>query len=111
MIYVVDVFFNNVPPSPEEILVQLEKHTGVQGFKLIISSGEFAHPYFEKTKYFVSYDKNRIKISTFSDSQAYLIDALIATLISMGGEAEPLYQLPEWASKKWDEVKHLFENQ
>jgi hypothetical protein len=103
MIYDATVTFKESRPSVELFLEKLKEATGlsiiyderISEFNNPEDSMDFAAFYYE--------DDNKIVFLDGGPAIYYLLGASLNVLKSLGGEYKGY--IPEWTSKKWDEIK------
>jgi hypothetical protein len=101
-----EIKFKNTPPDFELVREKLSKSTGLSNLNLNEPKSEFVHPLSDGKGFTFYRQGNSIFIGTGLDEPIYLLDAMIYVLTELGGRID--FELPESASKKWLEVKHLY---
>lgn len=96
-----EIFFENQPPSIEEIVKHVSQRTGLEP---IYDENDWSltNPHDEIDSFGIYYDESNQIVLTNFGSLTYLLGATLHTLIAMGGQydAKPA----QWPTKKWSEV-------
>jgi hypothetical protein len=95
--------FQGKIPSIFEVLEKLREHTGLADLQLNENKNKFLHPLFDRNDFWVCIEGDSYTICSTSFRSWYLIEALEAVLLEIGGHQTISSDLPSRAYRKWEE--------
>jgi hypothetical protein len=109
MVCKLEVKFQTTLPTPEIVRGKLKELTGLNDIELHKDKAYvFIHPLIIPEVNFIFFDtEDEYVLYWEGNKHYYLIMATVESLIRLGGKFD--YPLPSWVHQKWEEVKHLFD--